>query len=122
MSNRTESETRNERPSNAIDSHAAAASRVIAKLRHLLLLQDILEHPAVGGGLRKLDEQLIAQLTGQAGGRHRLTTSQTSLRPAGTTLSAAPPALPVPAAGGALADESGRIVPGTACAVTRVTR
>jgi hypothetical protein len=74
MTTTTETEPGNDGRTGAIDSDAAAASSVIAKLRHLLLHQDILEHPTVSGELRKLEEQLASQLTGTgpASGRHRV--------------------------------------------------
>ena len=77
MSSSTESDRRASRPTGISDIDAAAASTVIAKLRHLLRSQDILEHPAVSCELRKLEEQLAAQLTGaaHASGRHRITAS-----------------------------------------------
>jgi hypothetical protein len=82
------------------DAEAAATSSVIAKLRQQLRHQNILQHPAVSRELRKLEEQLTAQLTrtGQAGGRHRVTSATTSARPgAGPGREAPGPAALVPA-------------------------
>ncbi len=76
MSSCTETDPRNDHGGIAAvpDADAAATSRVIATLRRQLRHQDILKHPAVSRELRKLEEQLTAQLTetGQASGRHRV--------------------------------------------------
>jgi hypothetical protein len=56
------------------ESEAAATATAIAGLRRRLRRPEVLEHPAVMGELRKLDEQVTAQLADQAGsspGRHR---------------------------------------------------
>ena len=105
MSIQPETSRRNNSRRVTADAGATAASKVIAALRRQLRDQDILEHPAVSRELRKLEEQLTAQLTGtsQAGGRHRVPTTPTARHPAGqggdqparAALVSAPPLLPV---------------------------
>jgi hypothetical protein len=82
MSSQPEPSPRHDPRRVTADADAAATSKVIAALRRQLRDQDILEHPAVSRELRKLDEQLTAQLTGtgQTGGRHRVPTTPTSAR------------------------------------------
>jgi len=61
------------------EAEAAAAVTAIAGLRWRLRRQRTLEHPAVQDELRKLEEQMTAQLPDQAGrnpGRHRTPTSR----------------------------------------------
>jgi hypothetical protein len=67
----------------AADADAAATSSVIATLRRKLRHQDILEHPDVSRELRRLEEQLTAQLTepGRVSGRHRVTPMPSSCEP-----------------------------------------
>ncbi len=84
MNRRTGNEQRNDLAAAAADvvadADAAATSSVIATLRRKLRHQNILEHPDVGRELRKLEEQLAAQLSeaGRARGRHRVTPVTTS--------------------------------------------
>jgi hypothetical protein len=56
------------------DADATATSSVISTLRQQLRHQAVLEHPAVSSELRKLEEELTAQLVaaGRSPGRHRL--------------------------------------------------
>jgi hypothetical protein len=80
MSSQPETSLREDPRRVTADAEAAAASKVIAMLRRHLRDQDVLEHPAVSRELRKLEEQLTAQLTGtgQTGGRHRVPTAPAS--------------------------------------------
>jgi hypothetical protein len=83
MNRRTGNEERNDLTAAAdavAAADAAATSSVIATLRRKLRHQNILEHPDVSTELRKLEEQLAAQLseTGRARGRHRVTPVTTS--------------------------------------------
>jgi len=57
-----------------IEAEAAATATAIAGLRRRLRRRELLEHPAVAGELRKLEEQVTIQFVDQAGrspGRHR---------------------------------------------------
>jgi len=57
-----------------IEAEAAATAKAIAGLRRRLRRREVLEHPAVLGELRKLEEQVTTQFVDQAGrspGRHR---------------------------------------------------
>jgi len=61
------------KPQTDAETEATAASTAIAGLRRRLSHQGVIEHPAVLRELRKLEEQLAAQLDGAgcAQGRHR---------------------------------------------------
>jgi hypothetical protein len=66
-----------------IEAEAVATATVIAGLRRRLRRPEVLEHPAVTGELRKLDEQVAAQLADQGGrnpGRHRSASAAASGR------------------------------------------
>jgi hypothetical protein len=68
------------------ETEAAAAVTAIAGLRSRLRRQSTLEHPAVQRELRKLEEQVMTQLSGQADrspGRHRSTADATPGRRGG---------------------------------------
>ncbi len=61
-----------------IEAEAAATATAIAGLRRRLRRREVLEHPAVLGELRKLEEQVTTHLVDQAGrspGRHRSATA-----------------------------------------------
>jgi hypothetical protein len=66
-----------------IETEAAATVTAIAGLRRRLRRPEMLEHPAVLGELRKLEEQVTAQLADQASrspGRHRSADAGTASR------------------------------------------
>jgi hypothetical protein len=67
----------------AADAEVAAATSAIAALGRRLRRQSTLEHPAVSCELRKLEEQLAAQLdrAGRALGKHRLPAGRSSGQP-----------------------------------------
>jgi hypothetical protein len=64
-------------PQTATDAEAASTAIVIAGLRWRLRRQGTLKNPAVLGELRKLDEQVTAQLEQDRPGRHRSPASKT---------------------------------------------
>ena len=73
---------RDDRPAGT-EAEAAAATTAIAGLRWRLRRQGTLEHPAVRRELRKLEEQLAAQLerAERTPGRHRAPADGISSRP-----------------------------------------
>jgi hypothetical protein len=78
MSSKTQTGTLSVQRNQSADADAAATSDVISTLRQQLRHREILEHPAVSTELRKLEEQLAAQLmaSGRTPGRHRLPTAK----------------------------------------------